>query len=472
MNRRLRALKLAACALPAMALGACSMAPKYVAPTPPVPVSWPVGDAYLSQSEAALPLVSYSEIFRDRRLQSLVEQALINNRDLRVAAANVAAARAQVRVTRANQFPAIGLSGSAARTEAGGGSSGDGSNYSLQGGISSFELDLFGKLANATQAQRDTALSTEAAARTVRLGLVADLAQAWANYAADRDLLQIAQATAANAERGVALTGARLKGGVAPRTDLRQAEQVLETARGDVASQTTALAQDVNAIRLLVGADFDESLLPGNIGEVNQSLAVLPAGTSSQVLLRRPDVVEAEYSLRAANADIGVARAELFPSISLTGLLGFASDALSSLFDKGAFAATGTASATWSIFNAGGRTANVEVAKAQRDAALATYEKAIQTAFSEVADALADQGTLAERVRAASSYTEAAADTARLTEATYRQGIASSLDNLDAQRSLYTARQQEIAVRLAFASNRITLYRVLGGDQATPVQDR
>jgi multidrug efflux system outer membrane protein len=465
--------RIAALTLPALALGACSMAPKYVAPTPPVAASWPVGDAYLAQSEAALPLVSYTEIFRDRRLQSLVEQALANNRDLRVAAANLAAARAQVRVVRANQFPAVGVSGSASRTETNGGStgsatSGDRSSYSLQGGISSFELDFFGKYASATAAQRNTALSTEAAARTVRLGLVADLAQAWATYAADKDLLRIAEATAANAERSVTLTGARLKGGIAPRTDLRQAEQVLETARGDVASQTTALAQDINAIRLLVGADFDESLLPGSVDEVNQSLAVLPAGTNSQVLLRRPDVVEAEYSLRAANADIGTARAELFPSISLTGLLGFASDALSALFDKGAFAATGTAAASWSIFNAGGRSANVEVAKAQRDAALATYEKAIQTAFREVSDALADQGTLSERLRAATGFTAAASDSARLTEASYRQGITSSLENLDAQRSLYSARQQEIAVRLAVASNRITLYRVLGGDQATP----
>ena len=463
--------------LPALALSACSMAPKYVAPVAPVPVSWPVGDAYLAQSEAALPLVSYREIFQDQRLQSLVEQALTNNRDLRVAAANLAAARAQVRVVRANQFPAIGVSGSATRTETNGrngGSpaavTGDRTSFSLQGGISSFELDFFGKYASATQAQRDTALSTEAAARTVRLGLVADLAQAWTDYAADKDLLEIARATAANAERSVTLTGARLKGGVAPRTDLRQAEQVLETARGDVASQTTALAQDINAIRLLVGADFDESLLPGSLDEVNRSLAVLPAGTSSRVLLRRPDVVEAEYLLRAANADIGTARAQLFPSISLTGLLGVASNALSALFDKGAFSATLGGSADWSIFNAGGRVANVEVARAQRDAALASYERAIQTAFSEVADALADQGTLSERLRAASRFTEAASDTARLTEASYRQGITSSLENLDAQRSLYSARQQEIAVRRALAGNRITLYRVLGGDQASPAQ--
>lgn len=469
--KRDAAMKRMVSLLPAMALCACSLAPKYVAPTPPVPASWPVGDAYLTQSEANLPLVSYKDIFRDPRLQNLIGQALINNRDLRVAAGNVAAARAQIRVVRASQFPALGITGSATRTEQGGGSSGDGWSYSVQGGVSSFELDLFGKLANATAAQRNTALATEASARTVRLGLVADLALAWATYAADRDLLTIAQSTVRNAEDSVRLTQARLTGGVAPRTDLSQAQQVLETAHGDVASQQTALAQDINAIRLLVGANFDQSLLPAGIEEVNQGLATLPAGTSSQVLLRRPDVVSAEYDLRAANADIGVARAELFPSISLTGLLGFASNALSSLFDSGSFAATAGTDASWSIFNAGGKAANVNVAKAKRDVALATYEKAIQTAFSEVADALADQGTLAERLRAAGAYTAAAQDTARLTEATYKQGIASSLDNLDAQRSLYTARKAEIAVRLQAAANRITLYRVLGGDQASAPQE-
>lgn len=469
MIRRTRA-GLAAMLMPAMMLGACSLAPKHVAPPPPVPASWPVGDAYLAQSEAALPLVSYTGIFRDRRLQALIAQSLDNNRDLRRAAANLAAARAQVRAVRADQFPAIGVSGSATRTDRRGGPAGDGWSYAARGGVSSFELDLFGRLANATEAQRDTALATEAAARTVRLGLVSDLALAWAGYAADRDLLAIAQSTAANAESSLRLIAARLKGGVAPRTDLRQAEQVLETARGDLATQQAALAQDLNEIRLLVGADFDPALLPAGIDEVNDSLATLPAGTSSHVLLRRPDVIAAEYDLRAANADIGAARAALFPSISLTGLLGLASDSLSTLFDNGAFTATSGVAAGWSLFNAGGKTAEVAVAKARRDAAVAVYEKAIQTAFAEVADALADQGTLAERMRAAGAITTAARDTARLTEATYRQGIASSLDNLDAQRSLYSARRAEVAMRLRVAANRITLYRVLGGDLGTPLQ--
>ncbi|MDE2563693.1 MAG: efflux transporter outer membrane subunit [Sphingomonadales bacterium] len=450
------------------ALAGCSLAPRTQLPPPPVPESWPVGDAYLAQSEAGVPAVTYAEVFRDPRLHKLVETALANNRDIRVAAANLAAARAQVRVTRAAQFPALGVSASASETQTGTGASATTSDlYQVQGGVSSFELDLFGKLANATQAQRDRALSTEAAARTVRLGLVANLASAWASYAADKDLLAIAQETAKNAQESVRLTSARLEGGIAPRTDLSQAQQILATAEGNIALQKTALAQDVNLLRLLSGTEVDPALLPASLAEIDQSFAALPAGLNSDVLLRRPDVIEAEYLLRAANANIGVARAQLFPSISLTGLLGFASNALSDLFASGAFSATAKGAAGWSIFNAGGASANVAVSKAQRDAALATYEKAIQTAFRETADALATQGTLADRLRAAHDNTEAAATTARLSDARYKGGIDSFLTNLVAQRSLYTARQGEVAVRLASVLNRITVYRVLGGDQAT-----
>ncbi|WEK47810.1 MAG: efflux transporter outer membrane subunit [Candidatus Andeanibacterium colombiense] len=439
--------------------GACSLAPAYVQPELPVAQSWPRGDAYLAQSEAALPSYSYTDVFKDERLRTLVAQALANNRDLRIAAANLAEARAQVRVTRAAQFPQIAVGGSAGTDDSGN------QNYALQGGISAFELDLFGKLRNATAVQRDTALASEASARSVRLGLVSDLASAWATYAADKDLLAIAQDTAASAQRSVGLTKLRLDGGVAPRTDLRQAEQVLATAQGDLAQQQAALAEDQNLMRLLVGAEIDPALLPGGLSEVLASVETLPAGTSSDVLLRRPDVVEAEYQLRAANADIGVARAQLFPTISLTGLLGFASDALGSLFTGGAFAATAGADASYAIFDGGAARGNVAISEARKNAALATYEKAIQTAFREVSDALATHGTIADRQKAAAENTEAASDTATLSDARYRGGIDSFLSSLDAQRSLYSARQQEVAITLIAVQNRITLYRVLGGDR-------
>ena len=451
-----------------LALAGCSLAPKTVLPTPPVPQSWPVGDAYLLQSEAALPILSYQSVLTDPRLQSLVEQSLANNRDLRVAYANVAAARAQARITRAGQFPEIGISGGAGYSDSNGASgSGD---FSLRGGVTAFELDLFGKLANATEADRNRALATEAASRTVRLALIANLAEAWATYGADRDLLKIAEDTAANARESVRLTKARLDGGVAPRTDLRQAEQILATAEDSIAQQRTALAQDENLIRLLVGGDVDRALLPAGLTEVTPAIATLPAGVSSQILLRRPDVIEAEYGLRAANADIGVARAQLFPSISLTGLLGFASNALSSLFDSGSFSWSAGGDVTAPIFDAGGRRAGVAVSEAQRDAALAEYEGAIQTAFREVADALAVQGTIAERVRAAAANTAAAADTATLTDARYKGGIDSFLTSLDAQRSLYAARRSEIATQLLLVQTRIALFRALGGDSGAGVE--
>jgi len=445
-----------------LALAGCSLAPKTVLPTPPVPQSWPAGDAYLLQSEAALPILSYQSVFTDPRLQALAAQALTNNRDLRVAYANVAAARAQARVTRAGQFPEIGISGGAGYSD-GSGTSGSG-DFSLRGGVTAFELDLFGKLANLAEADRNRALATEAASRTVRLALIANLAEAWAIYGADRDLLKIAADTAANARESVRLTKARLDGGVAPRTDLRQAEQILATAEDAIAAQTSALAQDENLIRLLVGGDVDRAQLPASLTEVTPSVVGLPTGVSSEILLRRPDVIEAEYDLRAANANIGVARAQLFPSISLTGLLGFASNALSSLFDSGSFNWSAGGDVTAPIFDAGGRRAGVAVSEAQQDAALAGYEGAIQTAFREVADALAVQGTIAERARAAAANTAAAADTATLTDARYKGGIDNFLASLDAQRSLYAARRSEIATQLLLVQTRIALFRALGGD--------
>lgn len=458
---RARALFLAS----TMMLAGCSLAPKTVLPAPPVPQSWPVGDAYLLESEAALPILSYRQVFTDTRLQALTEQALANNRDLRVAYANVAAARAQVRITRSGQFPELGVTAGAGYSDSSGAGNGSG-DFSLRGGVTAFELDLFGRLANATEADRNRALGTEAASRTVRLALIASLADAWATYGADRDLLKIAEDIAANARESVRLTKARLDGGVAPRTDLRQAEQILATAEDSIAQQRTALAQDENLIRLLVGGDIDRALLPASLIEVTPSVVALPAGVSSEILLRRPDVIEAEYDLRAANADIGVARARLFPSISLTGLLGFASDALGGLFDNGAFSWSAGGDATATIFDAGGRRAGVDVSKAQRDAALAGYEGAIQTAFREVADALAVQGTIAERVRAAAANTEAAADTATLTDARYKGGVDSFLSSLDAQRSLFTARRSEIGTQLLLVSTRIALFRALGGDSS------
>lgn len=474
--------------LGASALAGCSMEPKYIQPDVPVPPSWPVGDSYLAQSEAALPAITYRDIFRDTRLQALVEQALVNNRDLRIAAANIRAARAQYVIQRAGRLPAVTAGGGATVADSGqsttsssgtggngtttGGGSGRRTNFSADVGVTAFELDLFGRVASLTRAEQNRYFATEAGARATRLTLIGDIADAWLTYAADASLLKIAQDTAASAERSVRLTRARLQGGIAPRTDLRQAEQVLETARADLAEQTTALAQDINALQLLVGAPIDQRLLPASIEQAGTTIAELPAGVDSSVLLRRPDVVQAEYALRAANAEIGAARAALFPRISLTGLLGFASNALTGLFSGGGFAWSAGASADYPIFNAGAGRAGVRLTEAQRDAAVATYERTIQTAFREVADALARRGTIAEQLRATRAQTEAAADTFRLAEARYRGGIDTFLTSLDSQRSLYAAQRTLVAVQLTQASTLVGLYRTLGGDSLLRATDR
>ena len=458
-----RALLLAAGA----SLTACSMAPKYVRPAMPVPASWPVGDAYLRQSEAALPSVTYRDIFRDARLQRIIDQALANNRDLRIATANIAAARAQYRIQRGELFPAIGASGSYSYSHTNSpapGAAATTDSLSAGVGITGFEIDLFGRVRSLTSAALDRYFAQEATARAARLTLVGDVAGAWLSYGADRSLLAIAEETAANARRSVSLTDARLKGGVAPRTDLRQAEQVLAGAEADLAAQKTALAQDINALQLLVGAPIDPALLPASIDEAAAHIADLPAGLDSAILLRRPDVVSAEYGLRAANAQIGAARAALFPKITLTGVLGFASGALSSLFEGGSFNYSGSAGAAYSIFNGGAARAGVEQSEAQRDAALAGYEKAIQTAFREVADALARRGTIADELVANQRNTDAALDNYQLADARYRGEIDTFLATLVAQRSLYTAQRGLVQTKLTRATNLVTLYRTLGGD--------
>ena len=488
-------------ALPALLLAGCSMTPAYERPQAVVPPSWPVGDAYLRQSEATLPALTFEQVFTDPRLRTLVGQALVNNRDLRIAAANIRAARAQYRIQRADLLPQVdasgrysyrgtgngattttipgtgtGTGGTGTGTGTGNGGAGTGtggtivtssrspSSFSLDLGATAFEIDLFGRIRSLTEAEQNRYFATEAGARATRLTLVGDIAEAWAAYGADRSLMAISEATAVSARRSVTLTRARLQGGVAPRTDLRQAEQILATAESDLAEQRTQLAQDVNALQLLVGAPIDPALLPASIDRVLPTIANLPAGVDSGILLRRPDVVQAEYELLAANADIGAARAALFPRLSLTGLVGFASDALRTLFTGGAFNYSVAPSLSYPIFRAGAGRAGVEFSQAQRDALLATYERTIQSAFREVSDALARQGTITEQTRADRANLDAAQDTFRLTEARYRGGIDTFLSSLDAQRSYYTAQRRLVATQLVAATNRVTLYRTLGGD--------
>jgi multidrug efflux system outer membrane protein len=467
-------------------LAGCSFEPHYARPAPAIPPAWPVGDAYLRQSEAALPSVSYADIFHDAKLQAIIAQALANNQDLRAALANVAAARGQYRVQRAAIFPEVDVTagvtdrhasaagGSTGSTTGGTGTGGapgqTTTTYQLAGGTTAWEVDLFGRLRSLSHAAFDQYLATEAAARGVRLTLVAEVANAYLTLAADRSLLAVAIDTESSAQKTVDLTRARLNGGIAPRTDLRQAETVLATAQADHAQQLTLVAQDRNALQLLVGGPVADTLLPDAIEQVDGLLAELPAGLDATILLRRPDVVQAEYQLRAANAQIGAARAAFFPQVSLTGLAGLASTALSTMFTGGAFTWTVAPSTTLPIFDWGKNRGNLASAKAQRELSLAQYQKAIQTAFREVSDGLARRGTIDREVAADMLNLNAAQDTLTLDTARYREGIDPYLDTLDAQRTFYAARRTVAQIRLTKAENLVTLYQTLGGDQL--VEDR
>lgn len=471
-------------ALSAAALAGCTLAPPYSQTALPVPPSWPSGAAYLTQSMAPLPRYDYRQVFADPRLSALIEQALANNQDVAKAVANIAAARAQYKIQRADLFPELDAGLGARRSDGGSssnGNSGTGTGTSNGGGarssftadlsVTGYEIDLFGRIRSLTAAARDRYLASGSAAQAVRLALVADVAEAWLNHAADQSLLGVARDTVATQGKVVELTRKRLNGGIAPRTDLRQAELTLHTAEADVAVQTTAVAQDVNALQLLVGAAIDPALLAASIDDASTRLADIPAGMDSTVLLRRPDVVEAEYNLRAANGDIGAARAELFPRITLTGLLGFASSALGSLFSGGAFTWSAAANGAYPIFRAGAGKANVALSEAQRDALLATYRKAIQSAFRDVADALARRGTVDAQVTALAANRAAAADNAHLADLRFRGGIDSYLTSLTAQQALYSARRALVAGQLQRATNRAEIYRALGAD-ATLVATR
>lgn len=450
------------------ALSACSLAPKYVQPIPAVPTDWPAGDAYLRQSEAALPALGYRDIFRDPKLQGLIERALANNQDIKLALANVTIARGTLRTQRAAQLPQFDARAAATFSDAGTARSsaagGTAESYSADVGLSAFEIDLFGRLRSLSDAALQQYLGTEAAVRTARLSLIAETASAYLTLATDRSLLAIAVDTEQNASRSVGLTGARLQGGIAPRTDLRQAETVLAQARSDKADLITLVAQDRNALQLLVGAPVDDADLPTSIESIDGLLGELPAGLDSTVLLRRPDVVQAEYTLKAANARIGAARAAFFPTISITSAVGLASSALSSLFTGNAFNWSVAPAASLPIFDGGTARGNLQGAQGTRDAALAMYQKAIQTAFSEVADALARRGTIDAKYTAQSDLERASRDSSLLTEARYREGIDSFLTSLVAQRTYYSARRTLAAARLTRADNLVQLYRTIGSD--------
>ena len=447
-----------------LALAGCSLIPTYERPAAPVPTTFP-GDPAQPAGPAAAT-VPWQDFFGDPRLQGLLSTALANNRDLRVTALNIEQARAQFRISRAAQFPAV--NGIVAGTRQPSVLNGELYNTFQVGlGITAWELDFFGRLDSLKQVALARYLATEEAQRSAQISLIGAVASGWYTLLADDELLEITRQTLATRDDSVRLTRLRLENGVSSEIDFQLANSLAETARASYAQQQRTRLQDENALALLLGAPVPASALaaPQGLGRLDnaRALPALPVGLPSDLLAERPDIRAAEQQLIAANANIGAARAAFFPRISLTATAGTVSNELSGLFKAGTNAFTFAPQLVLPIFNAGANRAGLDSAVAGRDIAVAQYEKSIQSAFRDVANALAGRQTLGEQVRAQRAQSEAEAARFRLQDLRYRNGISSALDLLDAQRSLFSAQQLAVQARLLELQNQVALYQALGG---------
>lgn len=450
----------------------CTMMPEYLRPAAPVESEWPQGQAYLnlsSENRASIRQVTWQEFFKSPEMQKVIQTALDNNRDLRVAALNVEAARQQYRVQRADLLPTIDAQVTASRQnvpENAAGAQGEGvtSSYTANIGTTAYELDLFGRIRSLNAQALEEYFATEEARNAAQISLIAEVANAYLVYLSDQKLLKLTEETLNAQQESYNVISKSFDLGVGNKLDVSQASQSVETARANHAIYLRRVAQDKNALILLMGVSSDNGILNEGQSLDTIELAELPVGLPSDVLLSRPDIQQAEHALKAANANIGAARAAFFPTISLTGSAGLASRSLSDLFKSGSGLA-------WSfvpqvaipIFEGGRNIANLGISQTTRDIRVAEYEKSIQVAFREVSDQLAARGTYTDQLKAQNALAQSARDAYTLSQARYKQGIENYLNVLDAQRSLYTAQQQEIVVQQERLSNLVTLYKVLGG---------
>jgi multidrug efflux system outer membrane protein len=448
----------------------CTLIPDYTRPEAPVDPHWPSGPAY--REPAAAPgarladELGWRDYFTDPRLQALIEAGLRNNRDLRVAALNVDRARALYRIQEAELLPTVDATGRMLRERVPGTVNGDGRSYTVrqyraQVGVPSWEIDFFGRIRSLTQSALEQYFATEQARRGAQILLISEIATAWLTRAADRESLALSASTLETQQVAYRLIRRRFEAGIVSELDERQSRTRVEAARRDVARFTEQLARDENALALLVGGPVALDLLPESLAGIAPPPALSP-GMPSEVLLRRPDILQAESRLKAANADIGAARAAFFPRVTLTSAVGTASGDLSDLFGSGSFAWNFTPQITMPIFDA--RTwAALRVTEVERELAVARYEGAIQEAFRDVADALAQNGTIEDEVRAQQALVEATEAAYRLSSLRYEKGVDIYLNVLDAQRSLYVSQQVLIALNLIQRSNQVRLYAALGG---------
>ena len=440
-------------------LGGCiNLAPEYERPQAPVAEQWLPGTATPKGQVAAD--IQWQQFFTDPRLAQLQTLALANNRDLRLASLNIEKAQAQYRIQRAASFPGIdaSVSGSSSRAN-----SSTSHSYSAELGLSSYEVDVFGRVKNLQDEALQAYLALTETRRSTQISLGAEVGTAWLTLAADNERLKLAQETLASQQSTYELTRRSHGLGGSSGLAVSEAQTTVESARVDVAEYASQVLQDQNALRLLVGSDIPDTLLPGDSLESAAMLVQVPAELPSTLLQRRPDVLAAEHTLQSANIDIGAARATFFPSITLTAGAGSASTSLSSLFKAGSGAWSFAPSISLPIFDAGSNRATLDSAKVEREIQVQTYQQTLQTAFKEVADALAVRSTLDQRLAAQQALTDASRKSYELSDALYRGGSQSFLEALVSQRSLYSAEQDLITLRLAEQSNRVTLYKVLGG---------
>lgn len=450
-------------------ISGCSLAPEYTRPELPVADQLPVDKA--GKPPGDLPQQSGPELgwrgfFTDPQLQALIELALANNRDLRESALTVEAYQAQYRIQRSALFPTIMAdgSGSKQRTMTGSGDYGTSEMYSASVGIAAYELDLFGRVRHLRDQALEQYLAMEESHRSVHISLVAEVARAYFTWLADRELLRVTEDTLRIEEESFQLIEQREREGVATQLDLAQARTSLETARANLALYERLVAQDGNDLSLLAGSTVPVSLLEKAAPLNEQQLALhLPSPLASSVLLQRPDVMSAEHELKGAHADIGAARAAFFPAISLTAAGGFASDDLSRLFGGNSGIWSFAPSISLPIFTAGRLQAQLDVAEIRKDMLVAQYEKAIQTAFQETANTLVARATYVRQLAAQRANLQANQEYHELARNRYQHGLDSFLTLLDAQRSLYTARQRCLTVYLEQLLNQVSLYKALGG---------
>ncbi len=457
--------------LAAAVLSACSMAPAYERPQAPVEEQWkPVQEKAEpgAQPPGNFAEIAWRDFFSDTRLCALIERALEHNRDLRVASLTAEQVRAQYRIQAAEQFPAIAAVGgqTAQHTPADLSMTGremTSRTYSATVGLASYELDFFGRVRSLKDKALADYLASVEAARSVRNTVIAETARAWVNVAAQRELLALAEDTLKSRRQSLDLVQRSFDAGAVSALDVAQAQTAAESARITAAQQKTAFDQAYNALVLLTGASVEDVLLPAHMQDGFAALPDLSRPINSEILLSRPDILAAEQQLKAANANIGAARAAFFPSITLTASTGVASSELDNLFSSGHSIWSFVPQISLPIFTAGKLSASLDAAEIGKDIAVARYEQAIQTSFREVADALAARATLSEQLSAGEALATAARENERLSDARYRSGLDSHLNLLDAQRTRNSAEQSLIVTRFSDASNRITLYKLLGG---------